>query len=85
MLVTGGSQGLGEAICRRLAADGYCVTVADTNSTAGEQLAKEIGGKFVELDVSVPEQVESAIQGVVREHGALNALVNNAGIVWDHK
>mmetsp|Transcript_20301 Transcript_20301/g.25096 ORF Transcript_20301/g.25096 Transcript_20301/m.25096 type:complete len:290 (-) Transcript_20301:26-895(-) len=83
VLVTGGAQGLGEAICKRLAADGYLVTVADINTSAGETVAKEINGRFVELDVSIPEQFESAIRGVVDESrdGQLNALVNNAGVV----
>lgn len=81
-MVTGGSQGLGEAICRRLAKDGYMVTVADINTEAGETLANEIDNcQFVRVDVTEPSQMESAVRRVVEDHGTLDALVNNAGVL----
>ena len=79
-LVTGGGQGLGEAICRRLAKDGYTVAVCDINS-AGDALATEIGGVFIQANVTDPKQVEEAVQKVVDNFGSLDALVNCAGIV----
>lgn len=76
-------MGLGEGICRRLAADGYSVAIADVNQERGEAVAKEIGNgsSFVKVDVSVPGQVEQAVNHVVQAHGTLDALVNNAGVV----
>lgn len=81
VLVTGGAQGLGEGICRRLADDGYQVTAADVQVEAGQKLAADIQGQFIKCDVRVPDQVESAIQSVVAKHGTLDALVNNAGVI----
>mmetsp|Transcript_23257 Transcript_23257/g.54921 ORF Transcript_23257/g.54921 Transcript_23257/m.54921 type:complete len:274 (+) Transcript_23257:37-858(+) len=78
-LVTGGVQGLGEAIARRLAADGYKVVIADVQD--GQPLAEEIKGKFVKADVTDPKQVEAAVKHVVEAYGSLDALVNNAGVV----
>ena len=80
-LVTGGSQGLGEAIARRLVKDGYIVTIADVKVETGQALAKEIGATFVQADVSQPDQVENAVEHVVQAHGTLDALVNSAGVV----
>mmetsp|Transcript_14594 Transcript_14594/g.25714 ORF Transcript_14594/g.25714 Transcript_14594/m.25714 type:complete len:276 (+) Transcript_14594:70-897(+) len=82
VLVTGGASGIGEAICRHLSKDGYAVFIADINSVAGEGLAKELAGStFLEVDVTVPEQVEGAVLRIAKEHGALDGLVNNAGVV----
>ena len=87
VLVTGGSQGLGEGIVRRLAADGYAVTIADIDQARGEAVAQDIGQdatatcSFLQVDVTVPEQVEAAVRQVVQAHGTLDALVNNAGAV----
>jgi len=79
-LVTGGSGGIGTAICRRLAADGYTVAVLfNLNRAAAAALADEIGGIALQCDVSDDAQVKSA----VAELGALDrvdVLVNCAGI-----
>jgi meso-butanediol dehydrogenase/(S,S)-butanediol dehydrogenase/diacetyl reductase len=82
-LVTGGSVGIGAAIARRLADDGYSVFIADVYQKDGEALAKEIGGSFLQVDVSDSKQVEAAVSEVVAQHsgGRLDALVNNAGVV----
>jgi meso-butanediol dehydrogenase/(S,S)-butanediol dehydrogenase/diacetyl reductase len=79
--VTGGSVGIGEAIARRLANDGYSVFIADVKQEDGEALAKEIGGTFLQVDVSKSSQVDAAVSEVVAQHGTLDALVNNAGVV----
>ena len=81
-LVTGGAQGLGEAICRRLSRDGdWHVTVLDVNEKNGLQLAKEINGTFRKVDVTDPAQVEDAIGQTVHDRGSLDAVVANAGVV----
>jgi NAD(P)-dependent dehydrogenase (short-subunit alcohol dehydrogenase family) len=53
-LVTGGAQGIGAAAARLLASRGSTVVVADVNRTAGQEVAGEIGGRFVDLDVANP-------------------------------
>ncbi len=84
-LVTGGSGGIGAAICRKLAADGYHVYVhANSALQRAEELVAEItvaGGsaQAIAFDVSNAEQTQSALQTVLAE-GAIQVLVNNAGI-----
>lgn len=73
--VTGGSKGIGEAIVRRLAADGAKVIIAAQDMVSAERLADEVGGQAVRLDVSDLAEV----QRVVTEFGPLDILINNAG------
>jgi len=80
-LVTGGAQGIGEAVSRRLAQDGYKVVVCDLTTSQGMQVAKDIGGIFIPTDVTKHEEVERAVAETVKEYGTLDAVVNNAGIV----
>ena len=79
-LVTGGAQGLGLAIARRLANAGATVMVADRNA---EALATLPGGlQGVAMDVTDPEQVKTAVAGIVEHHGRVDILVNNAGVIF---
>ena len=76
-LVTGGAGGIGEAICRRLAADGYFVYVNYAHSAEkAKHIAGEIGGEAVCFDVSEAEAVKEAFGNI----GKLDLLVNNAGV-----
>ena len=84
VLVTGGARGLGAAICQRLSDDGYSVVVGDILEEEGQGLVSSSlnnSSSYVKLDVSDPKQMEAAIQYTVEQHGRLDALVNNAGIV----
>jgi 3(or 17)beta-hydroxysteroid dehydrogenase len=74
-LITGAARGIGEAIARRLAAEGALVWVTDIDS-AGAAVAHSIGGRFALLDV----RDEAAWATVMADVGALDILVNNAGI-----
>jgi 3(or 17)beta-hydroxysteroid dehydrogenase len=75
-MVTGGASGLGLAICERFAAEGGYVIVADIDEAAGTALASNIGGRFIQLDVSSEADWVAAMTGVEQLH----VLVNNAGI-----
>ncbi|QBR92294.1 SDR family NAD(P)-dependent oxidoreductase [Nocardioides euryhalodurans] len=80
-IVTGGASGIGAAVARRLADRGARVLVADLQADKGEELAAEIGGMFVSVDVTDTEQVRTAVDQAV-ELGPLRVLVNSAGIGW---
>src|SRR4029077_14510754 len=87
--VTGGGQGIGEAICHRLAAAGAKVGVFDRNAAAAQRVAIDIGGHAVAGDVTSEADVESAVEDVAEHLGPIDILVNNAGItgksakLWD--
>jgi len=74
--VTGGARGIGAAICRELAAEGAEVYIGYVGSKAGPELAAEIGGTAVKVDVSD----YAATAAAVTELGTLEILVNNAGM-----
>ena len=86
-LVTGASRGIGRAIAMELAARGLKVMgTATTEAGAqaiGEALAAYPGCRGLCLNVNDAPGVEAAIEGIVKEHGALHVLVNNAGITRD--
>lgn len=86
-IVTGGGQGLGEAICMRLAEEGCNVVVADINPETIEETvqritknsdAKTIG---IPTDITREEQVESMVNQAVATFGTVDILVSNAGIL----
>lgn len=79
-LVTGGGQGIGEAISRRLAAAGAVVAVFDRSATAAESVAKSIGGLAVPGDITAEADIDAALRRVNQAHGRLDIVVNNAGI-----
>ena len=82
-LVTGGASGVGLAAVRLLHAEGAQVAISDINADAGKQLAAELGERamFVRHDVSSEADWAAAIAAVQARFGALNVLVNNAGIL----
>jgi 3-oxoacyl-[acyl-carrier protein] reductase len=86
-LVTGASRGIGRAIALGLAQQGLKVigtATSDAGAAAiGEALAAFPGSRGIKLDVNDGAGVEAAIEAIVKEHGALHVLVNNAGITRD--
>jgi 3-oxoacyl-[acyl-carrier protein] reductase len=86
-LVTGASRGIGRAIALALAERGFTVIgTATTESGAqaiGTTLAAYTGCRGIALDVNDAAGVEAAVDAIVKEHGALHVLVNNAGITRD--
>ncbi len=81
-LVTGGASGLGAATARLLVAEGASVVIADTNRTAGEALAAELGAaaRFSLTDVTSEHDAQAAVDLALSAFGHLHALVNCAGI-----
>ncbi len=81
-LVAGGASGLGAATARLLAEGGARVVVADLNAERGTELAAEIGGEFVEADVTDAEAVQAAVNRAAEAESGLRISVCCAGIGW---
>jgi 3-oxoacyl-[acyl-carrier protein] reductase len=85
-LVTGASRGIGKAIAAELAARGVKVIGTATTEAGAQAIDAALaaqGGRGIALDVNDAVSVEAAIDAIVKEHGALHILVNNAGITRD--
>lgn len=81
-LVTGSSSGIGEAIARRLSAEGATVVVNSARSVdAGEAVAASLPqASYVQADVADDDDCARLLDTVVARHGGLDVLVNNAGV-----
>ena len=77
-VITGAASGIGLATARRFAAAGARVVLADL--TEAGDVASEIGGTFVRTDVSREDEVEALMQRAAKDHGRIDAVINNAGI-----
>lgn len=82
--VTGGTRGIGRAICERLKADGIRVAAGYSgNDAAAEVCARELGVMVVKGNVGNFADCKAAVDAVTAELGAIDILVNNAGITRD--
>lgn len=83
-LVTGGAQGIGRGIVRRLLREGMRVLVVDVDAEAGAECAAEEAKAgevhFVQADVAVEDEVAAAVATAATRFGGLYALVNNAAL-----
>lgn len=84
-LVTGGAQGIGQAIAERLHADGFRVAIADLNMEAAEKVAAALGGKpagAIALHVNVADRdsVFAAVDQAIAQLEGFDVIINNAGI-----
>ena len=79
-IVTGAASGLGEATARALAAEGVKVTIFDMNADRGAQLASEIGGHFVSVNVADDASVTAGVAEAEKRHGIARIAVSCAGI-----
>ena len=80
-LITGSSGGIGEGIARRLAADGYAIVIHSRSSTsAGQAIATELGGIYLQADLTNEAERVALVTGAHAQWGRLDVLVNNAGI-----
>lgn len=81
VFVTGASGGIGEAIAKKFAENGYFVGVGyNTNREKAENLAKKINGVAIKTDVSDEKSVSAAMNDFLLRAGKLDVLVNSAGI-----
>ncbi|MEH0936242.1 SDR family NAD(P)-dependent oxidoreductase [Micromonospora psammae] len=80
-LVTGGTRGIGLATARALADAGATVVLTGRDAARAEQVAKEFGAHGVGLDVADFDAVGAVVKQVAAEHGGLDMLVANAGIM----
>lgn len=89
-IVTGGSRGIGAAICRRLGRDGHSVHLVFRSSrdlalrVAAEVTAAGGHGTIHQADISAEAEVQRVVDEVLAAEGTTHILVNNAGIVDDH-
>ncbi|MDO8410677.1 MAG: acetoacetyl-CoA reductase [Phenylobacterium sp.] len=82
--VTGGTRGIGRAICQRLKADGFEVAAGYSgNEAAAEACARELGVMVVKGNVGVFADCKAAVDQVAATLGPVDVLVNNAGITRD--
>jgi NAD(P)-dependent dehydrogenase (short-subunit alcohol dehydrogenase family) len=79
-LITGGNKGLGFETARQLIARGHTVYVGARDVALGAIAAKELGAKFVQIDVTDQRSVDDAASTIREAEGRLDVLVNNAGI-----
>ena len=87
-IVTGGASGIGEAAARRLAGAGDAVFICDIDGARGRGVADDIctdGGiaRYFELDVCDDDQVRALAERIAAEHGAIDVLINSAGVLQD--
>jgi NAD(P)-dependent dehydrogenase (short-subunit alcohol dehydrogenase family) len=81
IVVTGGGNGIGAALCRRFAEERpRAIVIADVDGRAASTVAGEVGGQARPLDVTDESQVAELVTSVVDEHGRIDLYCSNAGI-----
>ena len=83
VIVTGAASGLGEATARLMAAEGATVLLADIDDARGAAVADDIGAaaQYRRCDVTSEDDVAALVEAMIEQHGQLDCMFNNAGIV----
>ncbi|MGP4020805.1 3-oxoacyl-ACP reductase [Saccharopolyspora sp. 5N708] len=79
-VITGGASGIGLATARRFVAEGAKVVIADLDPDTGKRAAEEVGGRFVQTDVTDADAVAQLFATADAEFGSIDIAFNNAGI-----
>jgi NAD(P)-dependent dehydrogenase (short-subunit alcohol dehydrogenase family) len=79
-LVTGATSGIGRSIAEHMAAAGASLLITGRNQTAGSELAKVLGARFVAGDITDPAFPDQLVADAVATFGRIDILVNNAGV-----
>ena len=79
-IITGAARGIGLACAERFVAEGARVVIADVLDEIGKAEAKRLGATYMHCDVSKSSDVKATVAATVKQHGAVNILLNNAAI-----
>lgn len=82
-VITGGASGIGLATARRFAQEGANVVIGDIDPVSGEKAAAEVGGLFVQVDVTDEAAVNALFATAKQTYGSVDIAFNNAGIAPD--
>ena len=87
VIITGGARGIGEGICKIFCNEGATVALWDILED-GQKKANDIkadGGRifFKKVDVTCQDSVDNAVANIIKNHGKIDVLINNAGIIRD--
>lgn len=83
VIVTGGGNGIGKALCQRFAAEGAkAVVVADLEGSSAEAVAAEIGGFGLAVDVSDEAAIKNLVDVTVEKYGSVDLFCSNAGVLF---
>jgi NAD(P)-dependent dehydrogenase (short-subunit alcohol dehydrogenase family) len=83
IVVTGGANGIGAAMCRRFNQEGArAVVVADLDEQQGQQVAGEIGGLAIKTDVSVEDDILCLVKQTEKQFGPIDLFCSNAGVAY---
>jgi 3-oxoacyl-[acyl-carrier protein] reductase len=82
-MITGAAAGIGKAVALRFAQEGAIVCICDLDEVGGSAVAKETGGSFQKVNVAKRDEVQHWAESVHGEHGRIDVLVNNAGVLRD--
>ena len=80
VVVTGGGRGIGLEIASAMRASGAYLIIAESDATSGESAAQALEGDFIQTDVTDSSSVKNMVAEVVKKHGRIDAIINNAGI-----
>ncbi len=81
-VITGGASGIGRASAQAFAAEGAEIAVLDRDAKGAQQVADEVGGFGLGLDVTQPRAVRAAFERIAAHYGGVDILLSNAGRAW---